>query len=180
MYAHTGPPLYIPDKEASNDGWAPYSALAPAKEADIIYEDELPAVDTFTNDAEASTPKIRSTPTTDKKWFDVEETSPDHEALTNLNHHAQMMISNKAQGSDSDKETEPFEAAESDINSSDDDTVHEDYPSGHTSHDAVPQDSTDNEDVTAGDNRRRSPRLHASYANHMAWTIKKETGAIVS
>ena len=149
MHTHTGPPLYIPDKEASNDGWAPHSALAPAKEADIVHKDELPAVDTFTNDAKASAPKIRSTPTTDEKWFDVEEASPDYEAITNLNYHVQMMISNKTQGSD--EETEPFEATESDIDSSDGGTAYEDYPSGHTSHDTIPQDSTDNEDVTAGD-----------------------------
>ena len=132
-------------------------------------------MDTFTGNAKASTPKIQSTPMTDEKWFDVEEASPDHEAITDLNYHTQMMISNKTQGSD--EETEPFEAAESDINSSDNDTVHEDYPSGHTSHDTVPQDSTDNEDVTAGDDRRRSPCLHASYTNHVARLIKKEIAA---
>ena len=180
VYAHTGPPLYVPDKEGSNSGWAPYSALPPEKEADVVYEDELSAVDTFTNDAETSTPKLRSTPTADDKWFDVEEASPDYEALTSLNYHVQMMILNEPQDSNSDEETKPFDAEESDIDSSSNETIHEDYPSGHTSHDTVPQDSMDNEDVTAKDERRKSPRLHTSYANHMARTIKGEVEAIVS
>ena len=44
------------------------------------------------------------------------------------------MILNKPQDSNSDEETKPFDAEESVIDSSSNETVYEDYPSGHTSH----------------------------------------------
>jgi hypothetical protein len=164
--AFTGPPLFIEESIDLDAPWAPYTAIPPEMEPDVIYEDEVPVVDIYLPTPDRAQdhgqPKEKSMTDSWDNWIDIEAT-----AL--LRHYITM---EHPHGDTSKDISDPFDVEESPIRKDPD----SEYGKQRDKDDVpLPTDHTFDRDSDEENHppprQTRRTRYTGSYANHVASVI---------